>query len=237
MLRIPSIVITRVVTPVGTLAAGLTLLLAPPTRAEAQAEYPEYISAPEYRFEISPFAGYQWGGSFDTDALTPVPAGELQIGDDLGWGAILSFLAQGTAVELTYLRQDTDLAFDPNGAAGKVGLGGFATNYIHIGGRQEFGSHRALRPFLDASLGLTVFDPKAEEVGSSTRFSFAFGGGAKYMFGASQRIGLRLDGRMWITPVPSGDYAVWCDFFGCFSSEGTAWVTQGQVSGGLVFAF
>jgi hypothetical protein len=233
VLRIPSIVITQVVTPAVTLAAGLTLLLVRPTRAEAQ-----YVAPPEYRFEISPFAGYQWGGSFDTDALAPVPAGQLQIGGDLGWGVILSFLAQmGTAVELTYLRQDTDLDFDPSGAAGKVGLGGFATNYIHLGGRQEFGSHRALRPFLDASVGLTVFDPKAEEVGSSTKFSFAFGGGAKYMFGASQRAGLRLDGRVWITPVPSGDYAVWCDFFGCFSSEGTAWVTQGQVSGGLVFAF
>jgi hypothetical protein len=229
--RIPSIVVT----PILALAAGLTGLLLEPTPVQGQ--YPTLTPLHEYRFEIAPFAGYQFGGSFDTDQLESVPAGQLELGDDLGWGVILSFLAQmGTAVELTYLRQDANVSFDPD-AGGTRDLGGFATNYIHLGARQEFDTRSALRPFVDASLGLTIFDPKADDVDSDTKFSFAFGAGAKYMFGATQRVGVRFDGRMWITPVSSGSYGVWCDFYGCFAAEGTAWVTQGQVSGGLVFAF
>jgi hypothetical protein len=54
---------------------------------------------------------------------------------------------------------------------------------------------------------------------------------------ASDRAGIRADAKLWATPVGSGTYGGWCDIFGCFVAEGTAWVTQGQVSGGLVLAF
>ena len=43
----------------------------------------------------------------------------------------------------------------------------------------------------------------------------------------SGRVGIRTDIRLWVTPFPSGEYATWCDFYGCFVSEGTEWVTQG----------
>jgi len=191
----------------------------------------------EKRFEFTPYAGYQWGGAFETDALSTVaPAGELRLNDSFVYGGILSFLyGMRGAVELTYLRQDTDISFDPViGTATQ--LGSFAVNYIQIGGRQGFGTGSALQPFFDLSLGIGIFDPKAEGIGSSTRFSWSFGGGAIYMF-PSQKIGLRTDLKMWVTPVPSGEYGTWCDFYGCFVAEGTAWVTQGQITGGLVFAF
>jgi opacity protein-like surface antigen len=192
----------------------------------------------EKRFEFTPIAGYQWGGSFDTDALsTAVPAGELQLKDSFAWGGILSFLyGMRGAVEISYVRQDTDISFNPFAGAGETDLGGFAINYIQIGGRQGFGTGTALQPFITVNLGIGIFDPKAESIGSETRFSWGFGGGAIYMF-SNQRIGLRSDIKMAITPVPSGEYGTWCDFYGCFVAEGTAWVTQGQLTGGLVFAF
>ena len=60
----------------------------------------------ETRFELTPFAGYQWGGSFDTQAGGAVPAGQLKESDTFSWGVILSFTPQPqTAVELTYLAQ------------------------------------------------------------------------------------------------------------------------------------
>jgi hypothetical protein len=40
-----------------------------------------------------------------------------------------------------------------------------------------------------------------------------------------------------VTPVPSGDYATWCDFWGCGVAESTALVSQGHVGGGITFAF
>ncbi len=164
--------------------------------------------------------------------------GELRVPDSFSWGLVVSFLAHmGSAVELLYSRQDSDIEFDPAAGGTNVPLpGGFAFNYVQIGGRQEFGHSEKLRPFITGSLGINVLDPKAEGVGSSTRFSWSVGGGAKYMF-SSQRIGIRSDIKLWVTPVPSGDYGVWCGFYACVAGEGTAWVNQGQWTGGLVFAF
>jgi opacity protein-like surface antigen len=201
-----------------------------------------------HRFEFTPFAGYQFGGSFDTDAGGSVPAGTIELKDQFGWGAIVGFATSPqSAVELTYLREDTDITFNP--ATGTRPPGqcaesasatqcGFAVNYLQIGGRYDFiPAPQKFIPFIDLSLGIGIFDPKADGIGSETRFSWTVGGGARYMFGQAQKVGLRFDGRLWVTPVPSGDYGVWCDFYGCFTAEGTAWVTQGTVSGGLMFLF
>jgi opacity protein-like surface antigen len=209
--------------------AGLALGLAV-TPIQAQ-----IVEVSDKRFEITPYAGYQWGGSLDTDLGGVASDGSLNLKDSFAWGVIMSFLAYDNgAVELTYHRQDTDVEFRTLGAA-PTPLGGFAMNYLQVGGRQQFGNG-ALKPFASISLGIALLDPKQDGLETATRFSWSFGGGAQYMF-ASGRVGLRTDLKMWMTPVPSGEYQTWCDFYGCFVSEGTSWVNQGQVSGGLVFAF
>jgi hypothetical protein len=212
--------------------AGLGLWL---VAAPVQAQLVE-VTEPK-RFEFTPVAGYQWGGSFDTRAGGGLPEGTLRLKDSFAWGAILSFLAaSGSAVELTYLRQDTDIEFDPLLAGNDVGLGGFAVNYIQLGGRQEFGHAVQFHPFVTGSLGIGILDPGEGDLGSSTRFSWSIGGGAKYML-ASGRVGIRTDIKLWSTPVPSGEIGVWCGFYACVASEGTDWITQGQLSGGLVLSF
>jgi Outer membrane protein beta-barrel domain len=211
------------------IAVGVALGLRVPT-AQAQ-----LVEVNEHRFEITPFAGYQWGGSLEAD-LSGFPAGNLELPGSFAWGGILSFrTSPASAVELTYLRQDTDLNFDPV-SAGPTEKGlEFAVNYIQAGGIWEFGQNQ-LRPFISGALGIGIFDPKDERFDSDTRFSWTVGTGAKYMF-KSGRVGVRADLRLWVTPFPSGEYATWCDFYGCFVAEGTEWVTQGTASGGIVFAF
>jgi hypothetical protein len=210
------------------IAVGVALGLRAPT-VQAQ-----LVEVQETRFEITPFAGYQWGGSLDAD-LSGFPAGELQLPGSFTWGGIVSFrTSPASAVELTYLRQDTDINFD-RAAGGTETVDEFAVNYIQAGGIWEFGQNQ-LRPFISGSLGIGIFDPKNENLGSDTRFSWTVGTGAKYMF-KSGRVGVRTDLRLWVTPFPSGEYATWCDFYGCFVAEGTEWVTQGTASGGIVFAF
>jgi hypothetical protein len=223
---------------IGVLALAAVAMV--PGSAEAQA----YMSGP--RFDITPWAGYVWGGSVSTNSgtvgTTTYPAGELKIKESFGWGVVLSFLAhQGSAVELTYLRQDTDLEFRERSALGGPPLKtvGFATNIIHIGGRQEFGSRQGkAHPFINGSLGVTVFDPKQEGLGTNTDFSVSIGGGIKYMMGEEQRFGLRADLRGWFTFVPTNSWSTWCDpWFGCYTTQNSATVSQGQVSGGIVYAF
>ncbi|HSJ75277.1 MAG TPA: hypothetical protein VK899_03700, partial [Gemmatimonadales bacterium] len=127
------------------------------------------------RFELTPFAAWSFGGAFETNTGGALGAGELRVPDSFSWGLVVSFLAHmGSAVELLYSRQDSDIEFDPAGGGAKVPLpGGFAFNYVQIGGRQEFGHSEKLRPFITGSLGINVLDPKAEGIGSSTRFSWS----------------------------------------------------------------
>jgi hypothetical protein len=204
---------------------------APATLTHAQVLY-----KPPPRIEFTPFGSYQWGGNFSTDAFAAISAGNLAEQDSFSWGAVLSFLASDYgAVELFYLRQDTDVRFEPL-LAGSVNVGGFANNYLQLGGRQELPTGGAIRPFLSASLGINILDPKADGLGSSTRFAWSLGGGLKFM-PEGKRVGLRMDMRWLSTPVPSGTYGTWCDYWGCYAVSGTSWLNQGQVAGGVIFAF
>lgn len=193
---------------------------------------------PPPRFEITPFGAYNWGGSFDTQALATISAGEINEEDAFSWGVILGFLAQrNSAVEIWYLRQDTDVNFNPN-VGQKRGPFGFANNYIQFGFRQDLNvsSEGRVKPFVTGSLGMNVLDPEAGDVGTSTRFAWTLGGGAKFS-SATGRVGFRLDLRWMVTPVPSGTYGTWCDVWGCYAVSGTDWLHQGSVGGGIVLAF
>jgi opacity protein-like surface antigen len=208
------------------------LLTATPSVAAAQVSYRQ---APP-RVELTPFGSYQWGGSFDTQSSGVISAGELNEGDSFSWGVIASFMAQrNSAVELWYLRQDTDVTFNPN-TGNSRNVGDFSNNYIQLGVRQDLAVGANLKPFITASMGVNILDPKGGDLGSSTRFSWTLGGGTKVMM-ANQRVGFRLDLRWMVTPVPSNTYGGWCDIWGCYAVEGTDWLHQGSVGGGIVFAF
>ena len=213
------------------LALGLLLPAAAPSSAGAQGGY-----TPPKRFEVTPFGSYQWGGSFDTQAFSSLLAGEIQEKSSFSWGGILSFLAAGnSAVELYYLRQDTDVQFEPNGAQKRDVGSGFSNNYVQLGVRQGLPRTEGLSPFITASMGINVLD--ADNSDSSTRFAWSLGGGVKYMVPNNPRLGFRADIRWMVTPVPSGTYGTWCDYWGCYVTSGTDWLHQGQAGLGLVLAF
>jgi hypothetical protein len=209
-----------------------TLLVAVASSSQAQ------VYGATHRAEITGFGGYQWGGSFDTDALSNIDAGKLSENSSFSWGGILSFITGShSAVELYYLRQDTNVDFNPNGSAVATRtVGDFANNYIQLGFRQDLPVEAGFRPFISGSAGVNILEPKNGNLDSSTRFAWSLGGGARYMM-PNNRIGLRTDLKWMVTPVPSGSYATWCDYWGCFAAEGTSWLHQGHFSGGLILAF
>jgi opacity protein-like surface antigen len=191
---------------------------------------------PPKRFEITPFGSYQWGGSFDTQGFSNILAGEIHEQASFSWGGILSFLAAGnSAVELYYLRQDTDVEFEPNGGQKREVGTGFSNNYIQLGVRQGLPRTEGISPFITASMGINVLDAKDSD--SSTRFAWSLGGGLKYMVPDNPRLGFRLDVKWMVTPVPSGTYGTWCDYWGCYVTSGTDWLHQGSAGLGLVLAF
>jgi hypothetical protein len=197
---------------------------------------PAQYSSTFARIELTPFGSYHWGGSISTDAFSTIPAGTIHEESSFSWGAILSFASSAnSAVEILYLRQDTDVTFK-QALGNSRNLGGFANNYIQFGGRADFNTGKPLIPFFSASIGMNVLDPKAGDIGSTTRWAWTLGGGAR-LRPEGKRYGVRFDARWLVTPVPSGTYGGWCDFWGCYAVEGTSWLGQGQVSGGLIIAF
>ena len=189
-----------------------------------------------HRFELTPFGSYSWGGTFDTDALANVPAGELHENSSFSWGAVLSFLrGPDYAAEIYYLRQDTDVDFNRQGGDTRK-VSDFANNYIQIGARRSIRTGMGLAPFISASVGMNILDPKGSDLDSSTRFAWSLGGGALYM-AENQRVGLRLDIRWMVTPVQSGTYGSWCSVWGCYATGGMEWLHQGQAGAGLVLPF
>jgi opacity protein-like surface antigen len=212
------------------LAAATLLALAAAAPAAAQ----NYPTNPTSRYEITPLGGYQWGGSFDTDASGNIPSGTLHEEGSFSWGAILSVNTYpGTALEFFYIRQDTHVQFDPNGGDTRT-VGEFANNYIQVGGRRDFSRGGRVAPFLTASLGTNILD--AKDIDSNWRFSWSLGGGFRVAL-PSERVAIRTDVRWMVTPVPSGDYATWCNVWGCYATGGRTWLHQGHASGGLAIAF
>lgn len=215
---------------VATFVTLATLL--PASSAHAQARpLPDYGNPGQ--FEITPFGGWQWGGSFTTDAQQTIPAGKLRLKDGINWGVILSRLEwSGTAVELLYLRQDADVSFEPKGEATRD-VGKMSNNYIQVGGRRALRASGA-GPFISASLGTNIID--ADASGATWRFAWTLGGGLRMPLG-NPRVALRVDARWMATLVPSGDYSSWCTVWGCYAAQGSTLLNQGQASAGLSIGF
>jgi len=197
--------------------------------------------APVYssnRLEISPVAGYMWGGSADFSSQGGQPATTFTIASSFMWGADVSFRgARHSWLELYYRRQDTNLEAKQLGSGDSTLK--FATNIIHIGGRQDFANHSRITPFIRGSLGMTVFDNKTAGKGTHTDFSLGIGGGFTAML-KSGRVGLRGALQGWFTFVPSNQVGIYCSpYFPyyCYAATTSQTVSQGEVSGALVFRF
>ena len=185
-----------------------------------------------FKFEITPFAAYRVGGSFDEENGD----GRVDLNDSNAQGIIFNIKANPNGqYELLYARQSTDaitagfLVNDPS-----INL---EVEYFQFGGTYLFDGDTT-RPFLALTLGLSRFDPGI--VGSDTEsfFSASLGGGVQ--LNATGRLGVRLEARVFTTFVDD-DSKIFCA-----STEGTGVcliqvdakiLTQWEARAGLVFRF
>lgn len=181
--------------------------------------------------EIAGFAGFRFGGGV-TDVITRA---QIDINGGVGFGGALAIgLGEDSKVEALVTTSTTRLDTSVGDRDERLNL---RVDYYHLGLIQEVDAD-ALQPFAGVSAGITRFSPETGDAESGTRFSIGAVLGGKYFF--SRNVGLRVDGRVFLTFVD--------DAAGIFCGEGpiegecsftyggnSLW--QGEATAGLVIAF
>lgn len=152
--------------------------------------------APAAAQEISltPFAGFRLGGSM-TDYYS---GAEYDVSDDWTFGGIVDIgIPGGRAIELLYSHQGTQLTAE-GGYTPTFNAVDLDVDLWQVGVMQDTPISPTVTGYGVGTLGATSFSLPDD---SSTRFSLGFGGGVKIF--PTKNVGLRLDGRGYITFVDS----------------------------------
>jgi hypothetical protein len=184
------------------------------------------------QIELTPFVGYQFGGNMK------FYQGKIKVDNGMNYGLAASIdIRYGVKAEFFYSRAATRGKWNPYlGFENTFPPVNFdlAINYFQVGSVKEF-MHDDIRPFGSLTLGAVWFDPK-NTVSDQWFFSISLGGGLKYYF--TDRIGIRLQGRLLLPMVFSG--------VGLYAGIGTggvstgaglsSWapIVQGDITGGVI---
>lgn len=200
-------------------------------------------SAQERRnsIEINPFGGYLFGGKFSsgTNALF---ASDVDVDDHVTYGGRLGFhVTRSFELELQYSRTET--AFVTHGGGGDLfgpgsqRLGGLDIDYYLGYMTFNFGHSPRIVPYVSLGAGSARLDPHV--TGSSAKkenkFTASVAAGVRTMF--NPHFGLRFDGRYYATRLRSSDDGRCDSFRDSCDTRRRDWLTNGDVNGGLVFAF
>jgi hypothetical protein len=184
------------------------------------------------RFELTPFAAYRFGGSFEEQDGN----GRVELNDSNAQGIMFSIKENHNGqYELLYSRQSTDA--DTTGFLVNDPTFELDVDTLHFGGTYLFDGENT-RPFLVVTLGITQFDPGIIDSGSESFFSASIGGGV--LLNATKRLGVRLEGRAFTTFV-GDDSDIFCASSGgsgtCLIQVDGRTLTQWEARAGLVFRF
>lgn len=194
-------------------------------------------------FEISPFGGYLFGGEFEsgTNALFDF---DVDTDDAVTYGVRFGYnLNSNFQLELQLSHTDTEFVTEEDdelfGPDFDEELGDLDIDYLLGSMVFNFGRGRAV-PYVSMGGGVARLDPQLPGAEEETRFTATFGGGVKAFF--TPHFGMRFDGRGYATSLGKNDDDddFFCDdddFFDDCDSDRNEWLTNGEVSIGLLFAF
>jgi hypothetical protein len=198
----------------------LAVLLGAPVVARAQTPV-----------EITPFAGYRFGGDF-FELITGEPvdldgAPAFGVAVDVPLNAVHGYQIEGL---FSHEQADLTVHRQPFGPATVARV---SVDHWMGGGLQEFGGER-VRPFLTGMLGLTRYYGEGD---SEIRFALSAGGGVKLF--PTRHLGLRLDGRVFTTFVDADLGFLACGSLsgGCVIAFRTDIVWQAEFTAGAVLKF
>jgi hypothetical protein len=173
--------------------------------------------------EVAPFAGYQFGGAFDS-ATSGNP---FDIGSGFVYGGTVNVLIYPTwRVELLYSRQEAELT-----RRGEEGFDLKVERYL-AGIQEEKGDR--VRFFGTFLIGLTRFAPGLDGFDADEVFTVGLALGLKTT--PSRRVGLRAEARGFFLPVDSGGGVV-CRNGACLFRFQSSGIWQGDVTAGVLVGF
>ncbi len=177
--------------------------------------------------DITAFGGWQFGGSIKTSV------GNLKIKDNWNFGAVLDLsIRPGIQLELSYTRMESEVNLKTT-LQPEIFLFDAVVEYFHIGALRVLRPGK-VQPYTSFTIGATHFNPKAANISSEWRFSMNLGLGVKIF--PSERIGLRLQGRL-MMPVLNAGAAFWVGPGGGYATVGGEILLQGDLTAGLIIRF
>jgi len=182
------------------------------------------------QLELSANFGWYWGGNMS------FYEGRMNMGDANNYNITASVpTMKGNWIELSYSFSNAEANFNPyNGfPAYDYFEADLSTHYILIGSYQRFETGGKMTPFIGISLGTAIFDLNYSNYSNVWRFAGSLGGGL--LIDLSEKIGIRLQGRL-LMPMYFAGVGFYAGTGGSgFSLNAGSTIFQGDVSAGLVF--
>jgi len=189
------------------------------------------------RIEVTPLAGYRFGGSL---ALVDTTTGadqrqELEVADHAAWGVQVAVrVSRDSEAEILYARQDTRL--QTSGLFTGQEVFGLALESWQFGGNYLFGEEKErVRPYIGMGLGLTRLLPKAAGLLDENRFSASFAGGVKLWL--ARNLGFRFEARGFLTVLDSNHHTFCTSPGTCHVDAHSTDIFQTELRGGVVLRF
>lgn len=192
------------------------------------------------RIELTPFAGYRWGGEFKGGNYMvgeDVMVSDLKVVDGPSYGLYLGYEAVPTVhLELVVELQPTSLERKGHEELPDSALFDLSLYYIHGGMLYEFRQSEEVRfrPYFGFMMGVTYLSPEEPRAGA-TQFSGSFSAGVKALI--TDLITVRLQGRFSSTYIGEGEKFFCDDNNNCQTYGATTYLTQGDVLLGVTFSF
>jgi hypothetical protein len=187
-------------------------------------------------FEVTPFIGGRFGGSFDIESPEGATVVRASLKDAVSYGVSAGVRFDDLSmIEFSWTRSKSGLRFETGIAPTTTSLSDVTLNQFHADFTREFvlDEVKGLRPFLMGSVGATHLGTVND---GFTRFSFGLGTGLKLFL--SSNLGIRFQAQwvpIWVDPEVKG--------FACAGGAGCIVVLSGrltqqfEVSAGPVFRF
>jgi len=172
-------------------------------------------------YEITPLLGYR----FSESMLDENTGENIDLEDTSSVGLILSLKKDhSTNYDFLFSRQDTNLRSSSTAANGKD----LRIDYFQLGGTVDYSSGN-LHPFATGGIGIT----RVKASSSETNFSLNLGGG--FRIPVSENVGLRLEGRVYVTAF-NGSGSIICSG-GCVVKVSGSTYLQFETNAGLYIKF